>query len=103
MNIVASALSMRDPDAPGLIWATEEAPDALHTLSLGELRREALRFSAALRKAGFSPGKADVELCRLAEDSREPFPGVLGNLQMSRCQELLSTVMTVLHTHHYSF
>ena len=66
MNIVASALSMRDPDAPGLIWATEEAPDALHTLSLGELRREALRFSAALRKAGFSPGEADVELCRPA-------------------------------------
>ena len=58
MNIAESALSMRDPDAPALIWAAEEAPDTLHTLSLGELRREALRFSAALRKAGFSPGEA---------------------------------------------
>ena len=58
MNIAQSALSMRDPDAPALIWAAEEAPDALHTLSLGELRSEALRFAAALRKAGFSPGES---------------------------------------------
>lgn len=58
MNIAESALSMRDPDAPALIWAAEEAPAALRTLSLGELRREALRFSAALRRAGFSAGGA---------------------------------------------
>ncbi len=59
MNIAQSALSMRDPDAPALIWAAEEAPDTLHTLSLGELHRLALHFAAALRKAGFSPGESD--------------------------------------------
>ena len=58
MNIADSALSMRDPDAPALIWAAEEAPGALHTLSLGELRTEALRFAAALKRAGFSAGEA---------------------------------------------
>ena len=47
---------MRDPDVPAVIWATEEAPDVLHTLSLGELRRQAMRFAAALGAAGFSPG-----------------------------------------------
>ena len=63
MNIAHSALGMRDPDAPALIWAAEEAPDTLHTLSLGELRREALRFAAALRRASFSPGKSDEVSC----------------------------------------
>jgi len=61
LNIAESALSMRDPDAPALIWAAEEAPDTLHTLSLGELHREAMRFAAALRTAGFSPGEMKME------------------------------------------
>jgi len=52
---------MRDPDAPALIWAAEEAPDTLHTLSLGGLHREAMRFAAALRTAGFSPGEMKME------------------------------------------
>ena len=56
LNVAESALCVRDPDVPAVIWATEEAPDVLHTLSLGELRREAMRFAAALRAAGFSPG-----------------------------------------------
>lgn len=61
MNIAESALSMRDPDAPALIWAAEEAPDTLHTLSLGQLRRRAMHFATALRNAGFSPGELDAD------------------------------------------
>ena len=64
LNVAESALCVRDPDAPAVIWATEEAPDVLHTLSLGELRREAMRFAAALRAAGFSPG---AHFCMSAE------------------------------------
>ena len=57
LNIAESALNGRDPDAPALIWAIEEAPDTLHTLSLGELRAQAVHFAASLHAAGFSPGK----------------------------------------------
>ena len=56
LNVAESALCVRDPDVPAVVWATEEAPDVLHTLSLGELCREAMRFAAALRTAGFCPG-----------------------------------------------
>ena len=56
LNVAERALCVRDPDVPAVMWATEEAPNALHTLSLGGLRREAMRFAAALRAAGFSPG-----------------------------------------------
>lgn len=69
LNIAESVLNMRDPDAPALIWAAEEAPDTLHTLSLGELRREATRFAAALRNAGFSPGEMKMENITLLQAS----------------------------------
>ena len=62
LNVAESALCVRDPDVPAMIWASEEAPDVLHTLSLGELRREAMRFAAALRAAGFSPGARNMLL-----------------------------------------
>ena len=62
LNVAESALCVRDPDVPAVIWATEEAPDVLHTLSLGGLHREAMRFAAALRAAGFSPGAHGMPL-----------------------------------------
>jgi acyl-coenzyme A synthetase/AMP-(fatty) acid ligase len=57
LNIAESALTGRDPDAPALIWATEEAPETLHTLSLGTLCAQAMHFAASLHAAGFLPGK----------------------------------------------
>lgn len=56
LNIAESALCVRDQDAPALLWAEEEAPEVIHTLTLGELRLQAGRFAAALSAAGFTAG-----------------------------------------------
>eukprot|EP00884_Botryococcus_braunii_P002914 jgi/Botrbrau1/12623/Bobra.0169s0150.1 len=58
MNIAESALSVRDPDPPALLWAEENSPCQVHSLSLGRLRDMCYRTAAALRAAGFSPGDA---------------------------------------------
>ena len=70
LNVAESALCVRDPDVPAVIWATEEAPDALQTLSLAELRRGAMRFAAALRAAGFSPGAHALVCWQRAQEER---------------------------------
>ena len=49
---------MIDPSRPALIWADEAAPEAVHTLSLGELSRRAAHVAAALRALGCRPGDA---------------------------------------------
>ncbi|KAK9811852.1 hypothetical protein WJX72_011194 [[Myrmecia] bisecta] len=58
LNIAASALMARDPDAPAVVWAEEGRPALLHTLSLGQLSRRCLRLAAALRTSGCKPGDA---------------------------------------------
>jgi hypothetical protein len=56
LNIAESALCVRDPDAPALLWADEGAPDVVRSMTLGELRLRAQHFAAALAAAGHSPG-----------------------------------------------
>ncbi|CAK0785824.1 hypothetical protein CVIRNUC_009036 [Coccomyxa viridis] len=77
LNVAESALCVRDPDVPAMIWASEEAPDVLHTLSLGELRREAMRFAAALRAAGFSPGQAIAIAMPMTVDAVVAYFGIV--------------------------
>lgn len=62
LNIAESALCMRDPDAPAMLWADEDAPDVVHSMTLGELRQRAQHFAAALSAAGHSPGAVPQSL-----------------------------------------
>jgi hypothetical protein len=71
LNIAESALCCRDQDAPALVWATEEAPDVVRALTLGELRLRAQRFAAALVAAGITPGLL-LLLCASSEHGKCP-------------------------------
>jgi len=56
LNIADVALSGRDPDAPAMLWADEDSPSLVHTLSLGQLRRESEQVAASLLAFGMQPG-----------------------------------------------
>jgi hypothetical protein len=56
LNIAAIALSDRDPDAPAMLWAEEDSPSLVHTLSLSQLRRESEEVAASLLIIGMQPG-----------------------------------------------
>ena len=56
LNIGACALGCRDPDAPALLWAEEEAPTAVNTVTLGQLRRQSEQVAAALQARNLQPG-----------------------------------------------
>ena len=55
-NIAHSAL-YGNADRPAVVWATEEAPDTLHRLTLGQLRQRCTAAAAALRASDFQPGE----------------------------------------------
>ena len=56
LNIAESCLEGRDPDAPAIVWADEASPRAIHTISLGSLKLQAVHVAASLRQLGIRPG-----------------------------------------------
>ena len=56
LNIAECALTGWDPDAPALVWAAEDFPNRLHSLTLDQLRRRCYAFAASLCSCGYRPG-----------------------------------------------
>lgn len=57
-NIAECALTGHDPDRPAIIWAAEDSPTTLHTITRGELAQQAHHVADALIAWGLRPGDA---------------------------------------------
>jgi acyl-coenzyme A synthetase/AMP-(fatty) acid ligase len=55
-NIAECALTGHDPDRPAILWAAEDSPTAVHTITRGELAQQAQHIANALRAWGLHPG-----------------------------------------------
>ncbi len=71
-NIAESALR-GDDSRPAVLWADEAAPATVRTLSLGQLRRQALAVAASLRASGYTSGGCSCRITsRIGLDSLLP-------------------------------
>lgn len=57
-NIAECALTGHDPDRPAILWAGEDSPTTIHTITRGELALQAQHIADALHAWGLKPGDA---------------------------------------------
>ena len=57
-NIAECALAGHDPDRPAILWAAEDSPCTIHTITRGELSQRAQHVADALIAWGLRPGDA---------------------------------------------
>lgn len=85
------AAAGRDPDAPAIVWADEEAPDVLHSWTLGQLAERSAHIAEGLRAMGLRPGQQPGVRCGRAAVCRHGMLGAVlstglstGALQLQR-------------------
>ncbi|KAG7669817.1 hypothetical protein KSW81_007961 [Nannochloris sp. 'desiccata'] len=57
-NIAECALTGHDPDRPAILWAAEDSPTTVHTITRGELAQQAQHFANSLHAWDLKPGDA---------------------------------------------
>ena len=80
LNIAGLALGPgpgRDDDAPAVLFASEEAPRAVKSWRLGELRAHTAAAAAALLAAGVRPGDAVAVVLPLSPSSVAAYLGII--------------------------
>lgn len=56
MNIAESCFRDRDPDAVAIVFADENDPTKIRSMTYGELEQECRRVVASIQACGYKPG-----------------------------------------------